>query len=65
MKNLRILKDIALAVCRKLPNDVPEDSARHLRQVVVFYFDQIDPFDPRLDRDLFLQIREEIGIGIN
>lgn len=61
MKNLQILKDIAMSVCRKLPNDVPEDSARHLRQVVVFYFDQIDPLDPRLDKDSYLKIREEIA----
>lgn len=61
MKNLELLKNTALAVCRQLPKEVPEDSARHLRQVVVYYLDQIDPYDPRLDRTEFLKIREELA----
>ncbi|OHT00263.1 hypothetical protein TRFO_33092 [Tritrichomonas foetus] len=62
VRSFDIMSKVALAVCRQLPKDVPDDSARHLRQVVVVYLDQIDPCDPRMNNEEIFKIREFLAI---
>lgn len=48
VQSMNLLVDAALAICRILPPDMTDDSARSLRQMIVIILDQLDPLDPRL-----------------
>lgn len=59
--SLRIIADASLAVCRVLPTDVPEDSARQLRQAIAVFLDSLDPCDPRIATPEYLKLRYELA----
>jgi hypothetical protein len=61
MQTLSLIGDAGLAVCRHLPADIPDDSSRSLRRVVVMLLDQLDPRDPRVPEGDFLRFRKELG----
>jgi hypothetical protein len=60
LATLKLVAEAALAVCRPLPADLTDDSARTLRQSAVLTLEQLDPFDPRVDAAQFLEVRRQI-----
>ena len=63
VRSMNLLVDAALAICRILPADMTDDSARSLRQMIVIILDQMDPLDPRLPPDEFEKARHRLADG--
>jgi hypothetical protein len=61
MTNVTLLADVARAICRPLPADLPDQSVRSLRQIIIVMLEQLDPCDPRLPKAEFAAMRKRVA----
>jgi len=58
-QNFAVIAKAALAVCRMVSNDIPDDSVRSLRQILTITFDFVDFTEKRFNKEEYLEIRQQ------
>ena len=62
LETVEIIAEASIAICSLLPQDLPDDSPRSLRQILVLLFDQIDPCNPYMPKEKFFEIRMKMAM---